>query len=96
MNRLSVLNEQGYVLDPDSNSIAVFPKSQVQLCTDYWREGAPAYVFWQVSLDAARISFCGWYLDEIMRNQPPDLRVLITVLQKISAAPGSAPLWNLL
>ena len=79
----------------DSNTYAVFPKSQVALCTDNWQEGAPAYVFWQANLDAARISFCGWYLDEIMRNQPPDLRVLTTALQRISAAPGSAPLWNL-
>lgn len=80
---------------PDSNTNAVFSKSQVALCTDDWVEGAPAYVFWQVNLDAARISFCGWYLDEIMRNQPPDLRVLTTVLQRLSDAPGSAPLWNL-
>ena len=117
MNRLSLPNQQGYVLDPgmdvklrpnsyrllmtffagqpDSKGNAVFHKSQVALCTDDWYEGAPAYVFWQVSTDAARISFCGWYLDEIMRNQPPDLRKLTTVLQRLSAAPGSAPLWNL-
>ena len=69
--------------------------SQVHLCTDDWQENAPAYVFWQVNLDAARISFCGWYLKEVMANSPPDLRRLTTILQKLSAAPGSAPLWKL-
>ena len=46
--------------------------SQVHLCTDDWQENAPAYVFWQVNLDAARISFCGWYLKEVMAISPPD------------------------
>ncbi|KAM0798382.1 hypothetical protein BDR22DRAFT_859920 [Usnea florida] len=94
VNRLSRPNEHGYVLDPDSHTDALLFKSQVALCTYQWEKGAPAYVFWQVSYDAARISFCGWYLDEIMRKQPPDLRKLTAVLQRLGAAPGSAPTWD--
>ena len=78
-----------------TNTDAIFHQSQVVLCGDEWVEGAPAYVFWQVDLDAARISFCGWYLKEIMAENLLDLRKLTNILQRLSAAPGSAPLWSL-
>lgn len=78
-----------------SNTDAVFHANQVALCGDEWSEGAPAYVFWQVEFDAARISFCGWYLKEVMENAPPDLRKLTTILQRLSAAPATPALWSL-
>lgn len=78
-----------------TNSDAIFRTSQVKLCGDEWQEGAPAYVFWQVDFDAARISYCGWYLKEVIATNPPDLRQLTTILQRLSAVPGSPPLWSL-
>lgn len=69
--------------------------SQVELCSDDWQEGAPAYVFWQVNLDAARISFCGWYLKEVTDKSRSDLRVLTEVLQRMSVGSGQAALWSL-
>lgn len=66
--------EQSDSADATGNS-ALIPNNAAAGCGESFGPGDPTYVFWQLPGDAARITFCPWFLDMAMNSAVPSTNV---------------------
>ncbi|CAF9919305.1 hypothetical protein IMSHALPRED_004586 [Imshaugia aleurites] len=54
---------------------ALVPDDAAAGCEEVFSPGAPSYVFWQLPGDAARVSFCEWFLKMVIDSAVPSTSV---------------------